>query len=127
MNPAVINIRTDSKLKAAAAKLARDLGLDLSGVMNGFLREFVRSKSVSFSLASEEPSEYLKKAIANAERERREGWVSPAFSDAKAAIAWLNNPKRQYVRDLQPEVYKTKRKSAGEGSRGIRKQIRAIY
>jgi addiction module RelB/DinJ family antitoxin len=89
MNTAVINIRTDSKLKVAAAKLARELGLDLSGVMNGFLREFVRSKTVNFSTVSEEPSEYLIRAIREAKEERKKGNYY-SFSNSDDALAFLD-------------------------------------
>lgn len=41
-------VKTDSKLKAKAQKTAADLGLTLSAVVNGYLKDFVQKKSVSF-------------------------------------------------------------------------------
>lgn len=41
-------VRTDSKLKAKAQKIASDLGLTLSAVVNGYLKDFVQKKSASF-------------------------------------------------------------------------------
>jgi antitoxin component of RelBE/YafQ-DinJ toxin-antitoxin module len=41
-------VKTDSKLKANAQKTAADLGLTLSAVINGYLKDFVQKKSASF-------------------------------------------------------------------------------
>ena len=42
-------VRTDSKLKAKAQKVANNLGLTLTAVINNYLEDFVQKKSVSFS------------------------------------------------------------------------------
>lgn len=89
MNTAVINIRTDVKLKKAAIKVADGLGLSLSGVVKGFLTEFVKSKTVNFSMA-EEPSEYLIKALKEADEERKRGEYY-SFKDAKEAVGFLDD------------------------------------
>ncbi|MDD4990021.1 MAG: DUF6364 family protein [Candidatus Pacebacteria bacterium] len=47
----VINIKTKKDLKESAKKTASDLGLSLSAVINGYLRQFVRNKAVYFSVA----------------------------------------------------------------------------
>lgn len=111
MNTAVINLRTDKNVKLAAQRTANELGLNLSAVMNGFLRDFVKVKSISFSLA-ETPSPWLIKQIRKAEDNLQKGLVSPVFEDASEAVLWLNNPRRKYAHDLRPEVYKAKRKSS---------------
>ena len=41
-------VRTDSKLKAKAQKVAGDLGLTLTSVINNYLEDFVEKKSASF-------------------------------------------------------------------------------
>lgn len=45
----VINLKTDQDVKNNAQKLAQDLGLSLSAVINAFLKQFVRSQKVYFS------------------------------------------------------------------------------
>ncbi len=45
----MINIKADREVKENAQKIAKELGLPLSGIMNAFLKEFIRSRSVSFS------------------------------------------------------------------------------
>ncbi len=118
MDGAVINIRTDSKVKFEAQRIAEKMGLTLSDLLNGYLREVVKVKRVAFS-ASEEPSKRLIRSLEEARKELKEGWVSPAFDTAGEAILWLNNPKAKYVRDLQPEIYKTEKQGSKKSSRGI--------
>lgn len=104
MKSAVITLKTDPAVKVKAKKVAADLGFSLSAILNGFLVEFIHNKEIHFGERAEEPSEYLKEAIRGAEEERKAGWVSPAFDNAADAVAWLDNPNRKYVRDLQPDV-----------------------
>ena len=93
MNTAVVNVKVDPNVKKEAQKVAKDLGISLSGVINGFLKHLVRTKTIHFSL-SEEPSDYLIESIKEAQKDIKEGWVSPSFTNAEDAIAWLNNPKK---------------------------------
>ncbi len=50
MNTAVITAKTDIYTKRDAQKLAQDLGLPLSSVVNALLKQFVRTKSLNLSL-----------------------------------------------------------------------------
>ncbi|MFH1288398.1 MAG: type II toxin-antitoxin system RelB/DinJ family antitoxin [bacterium] len=45
----VINFKTDQNVKNNAQKLAQDLGLSLSAVINAFLKQFIRNQEVYFS------------------------------------------------------------------------------
>jgi len=96
MNTAVINIKTDPKIKKQAQKKANDLGLSLSSVINVYLRKFLTAKQVEFSDVRLEPTEYTKRMIKQAEKDEKEGYVSPSFSTAEESIAWLNDPHRKY-------------------------------
>jgi addiction module RelB/DinJ family antitoxin len=108
MNASVINIRTDTRVKLEAQAIAKKMGLTLSGLINGYLRDVIKIKKVVF-LASEEPSKYLVKVLRKSEEDRRLGRVSPAFNNADDAIAWLNNPKAKYAHNFQPEIYKAEK------------------
>ena len=103
MNNTVINIRTDAKLKSSAQKIAENLGLSLSGLINGFLKNLVKTKTAYFSL-KEKPSDYLIKAIKEAEEDWKTGRVSAKFTNAKDAIAWLNDPKKKYEYQIRKKV-----------------------
>lgn len=45
----VIHIKADKEVKENAAKAARELGLNLSDVINASLRNFIRTREVIFS------------------------------------------------------------------------------
>lgn len=99
MKTAVINVKTDAKVKAGAQKVASELGFSLSSLVNGYLRQLIKTKTIHFSLAEEEPSELLIKAIKEAEDDRKAGRVSPSFDNAKDAVAWLNDSNRKYMNE----------------------------
>ncbi len=88
MNTAVINIKTEPQVKAQAQRVARDLGLSLSSLINGFLKQLVKTKKVTFSL-EEEPTPYLIKILKKADKDIKAGRVSPGFKTGEEAVAWL--------------------------------------
>ena len=47
----VINIKTEKSVKVRAQKIAKEMGLSLSAVINAYLKQFVRNKEVHFSIA----------------------------------------------------------------------------
>lgn len=70
MNYEVISIKIDPLTKKQAQKLSDKLGLSLSAVLKGFLKQFIRTKTITFSAQEgEEPSEYLIKAMKQAEKD----------------------------------------------------------
>ena len=87
---AVINIKTDPEVKLKAQKVASGLGLSLSGVLNAYLREFVRTRTLHVSLEPEQPSEFLINEIQEAEEELRRGDVV-SFDNHIDAIQYLHN------------------------------------
>ncbi len=74
MQTAVINIRVEPETKRKAQRVTKDLGLTLSGVIEGFLKHLIRSKTVFFSL-KEEPTEYLLQALKESKKDIKEGRV----------------------------------------------------
>ncbi len=89
MNYAVVTTKVDPQTKKEAQKTAEKLGMPLSVVIKAFLKQFIRTQSVSFGVQDEEPSEYLKNAIRQAERDWKAGKTSPAFKTGEEAVAWL--------------------------------------
>jgi addiction module RelB/DinJ family antitoxin len=95
MNTATIFIKTEPKIKEKAQKTAAELGFSLSSILNAFLRQLVKTKTITFSAKElgeldEIPSEYFRNAIKKAREERKQGKVSPIFDNAEDAIAWLH-------------------------------------
>lgn len=90
MNTAAIYIKTQPEVKAKAQKIAKNLGLSLSSLVDAWLRQFVKTKRVTYSAKEEErPSKYLIESIKKSEEQLRRGETSPAFDNAKDAINWL--------------------------------------
>lgn len=89
MNTVVINIKTDLEVKREAQRIAKKLGVSLSALINGYLRQIIRTKRVEFSL-DETPNKYLTEAIKNARKQRKKGEASPIFDNAQDAIKWLH-------------------------------------
>lgn len=89
MSYAVVTTKVDPQTKKQAQETAERLGMPLSVVIKAFLKQFIRTQSVSFGVQDEEPSEYLKNAIRQAEKDWKAGKTSPAFKTGEEAVAWL--------------------------------------
>lgn len=90
MNTAVIITKTDPEVKAKAQAIAKELGLSLSAIMNGWLRQLIRTKKVTFEAESYEPTPRLERVINKAEKDLKEGkHFSPRFKTGEEAVAWL--------------------------------------
>jgi addiction module RelB/DinJ family antitoxin len=96
MNTAVIITKTEPQVKVRAQKVAKDLGLSLSSLINAWLRQLIKTKTIVFSAADEEPTQYLLDALRKSEEDIKAGKISPSFDNAKDAIAWLEDPKATY-------------------------------
>jgi len=84
----IINIKTDTKIKAQAQKAAEDLGLSLSAVINAYLHQFVRTKTLFASSKFSEPSALLLSALEEARAERTSG-KHYSFKNNKQAIKFV--------------------------------------
>ena len=80
----IINIKTDARIKKAAQKNAAELGLSLSGVINAYLHQFVRTQTVFVSSKFNEPSELLVSALKEAQAERKAGKTYSFKNNAQA-------------------------------------------
>ena len=88
----VINFKTEPKVKMEAQKLAAQMGLDLSDVLNVALRNFVQNKIVYINLGDDnKPSEWLVKTIDSGREDAKQKKLSPKFKDPKSAIKWLKS------------------------------------
>lgn len=88
MNTAVINFTTEPELKVEAQKTAKKLGISLSLVLNNYLKQFIQTKTVTFS--DETPSKYLIDSIKKSREQLKKGEASPTFNDMEDAIAYLH-------------------------------------
>ena len=86
-----INIKADKEVKKKAQKVAADLGIPLSTIINAYLNQFIRTKEVHFYLEGElKPS--VKKRLDRLQREAMEGKnLSPAFRTPQEMDAYLKS------------------------------------
>jgi addiction module RelB/DinJ family antitoxin len=75
----LITVKTDKSLKKAAQAVADKIGIPLGTLINSFLRQFVRDRRVNFSV-SYKPTAYLKRAVAESEKDYDEGRYQTAHS-----------------------------------------------
>lgn len=87
MSSAIVNIRTDSGLKSAAQKVAESLGFNLSTLINAYLKNLVKTKTIYYSQA-EEPTEYLRGTIRQAEEDLKLS-KTYSFKSTGDATRWL--------------------------------------
>lgn len=91
MAKTTINIKADKEVKEGAQKVARELGLPLSVVINAYLKQFIRTKEVHFSVEGKLKPE-VKRRLDRLEKEARAGEnISPAFGSAEDAIRYLHS------------------------------------
>lgn len=84
----ILNIKTDKKLKAEAKKVADDMGLTLTTVVNSMLKQFVREKEITFS-TNEYPSPMLREALKEAQAEYEAGELQ-VFTNVEDLLADLH-------------------------------------
>jgi len=89
MESVIINIKTNPKVKKQAQKVAADLGLSLSGVINSFLKQLIRSKTLLLTMDESHPSKYLLESIRESEAEIKRGDIY-SFKNNKEALAFLD-------------------------------------
>lgn len=89
MNTTIINIKTNPEVKANAKKIASDLGFSLSALINGYLKQLVKTKTAHFSLSENIPSEYMLNALKESEKDVNMG-KSRKFANSKSAVSFLD-------------------------------------
>ena len=82
MSQAVINFKTDSKLKSEAKEVLDGMGLNFSIAFNAYLKRLILEKRIEFT-APEIPNARLRKAIKDAEEEYKQGKTAGPFSSIK--------------------------------------------
>lgn len=96
MSATTIHIKTDIKTRDNAKKVAENFGLSLTSLVNALLKQIVRTKHLTLSM-EEKPTPYMLESLKKSEEDVKAGRVSPAFTNAKDAIAWLDNSNASYA------------------------------
>lgn len=92
----VINIKADKDIKEEAFKVAKEMGLPLSTIVNAFLKQFIRDRQVTFE-APLVPTKKLAKILEQADKDIKAGKnLSPGFTSTEEMIAWLNKKDKKW-------------------------------
>ncbi len=90
MSKTVLNVKTDQEVKEAAQKIAAELGLPLSVIVNAQLKDFIRDRAVNFS-AVPRMSRGLEQLLGRVETDiAQKRNLSPVFSSTKEALEYLD-------------------------------------
>ncbi len=73
MRSAVINIKINTRVKTKAQQIASELGFTLSSLINGFLYQLIKTKTIHFSTNEEIPSKFMRQSLRESEKDRKKG------------------------------------------------------
>lgn len=88
MNATTIHIKTDIKTKNEAKRVAEEFGLTLTSMVNAFLKQIARTKQLYLSVRREEPTEYFKQMMREADEDIKAGRVM-SFNSGKEALSYF--------------------------------------
>ena len=91
MNTAVINIKTDPKLKKELKEVAKGLGLPVGTIINAYLRELVRERRVVFSVPPP-LNQRTKRLLQSIDKDIRAGKNAYGPFSPKEAMEYLDRP-----------------------------------
>lgn len=91
MAKTTINIKADKEVKVRAQKIAHDLGMPLSTVINAYLKQFIRTREVHF-VVKDKLKPTAKSRIDRLQKDAMEGKnLSPSFDAMEDAIRYLRS------------------------------------
>lgn len=89
MNAASILIKTDPKVKEKAQKIAEDMGISLTSIINHYLKHFIQTKSITFTANEEIPTQYMIDSLKQSEDDVKAGRVI-SFDSGKDVLDYLD-------------------------------------
>lgn len=83
-----VMFKTDKKRKETAQKIAKNMGIPFSAVMNRLMDEFIDEKQITFSTKPLHPTPYLKRILDQGEKNLAEGKVKyyDSLEEMRAAL-----------------------------------------
>lgn len=91
MAKTVINIKTDKEVKKNVQKIAEEIGISLSDVINASLRNFIRTREVHFSSIPQMTPEF-EKFLGGVEKDiKNKKNLSPAFGSVAEVKKYLDS------------------------------------
>ena len=88
MNTTTIHVKIDTKTKIEAKSVAEEFGLTLTALVNALLKQITRTKQLYLSVEKEEPTEYFKQLMREADEDVKAGRVI-SFENGKEALSYF--------------------------------------
>jgi len=89
MSSTAIYIKTELRTKEEAQKVAKALGLSLSAIVNVLLKQFIKTKTVTFNTNDEIPNKQTLAIMKQAEENYKKRNTSPVFSSPEEELKWF--------------------------------------
>ena len=94
MNATTIHIKTDTKTKIEAKRVAEEFGLTLTSLVNALLKQITRTKKLYLSVDKEEPTEYFKQLMREADEDIKAGRVM-SFKNGRDALSFFRKIRKE--------------------------------
>lgn len=92
MQRAILNVKVNPATKQKAKEVAQDMGFSLSALVNAFLTQLSKTKTIEVRV-DEVPTEFLKKILRQAQKDRKNGKASPLFHSGEDAVEFLDKQR----------------------------------
>jgi len=97
MKTTMIGFKTTPEIKTKARRIAASLGFGLSSLLNAYLINLIKTKTIIFSSKpEEEPSNYMLQALSEAKKSSS----SPIFKDIDKSLKYLHQEAKKYASEL---------------------------
>lgn len=94
MNTTTIHVKIDTRTKIEAKKVAQEFGLTLTALVNTLLRQIARTKQLYLSVEKEEPTEYFRQLMKEADEDVKAGRVI-SFKSGEEALSFFRKTRKK--------------------------------
>lgn len=100
MNTTTIHVKIDTKTKIEAKSVAEEFGLTLTALVNALLKQIARTKQLYLSVEKEEPTEYFKQLMREADEDVKAGRVL-SFKSGEDVLSFFRKIRKEKVENLK--------------------------
>lgn len=94
MKTTMIGFKTTPEIKTKAGQIAKNLGFGLSSLLNAYLINLIKTKTITFSdYQTENPNKYMLQALEEAKKSES----SPIFEDVDESLKYLHKEAKKYA------------------------------
>ena len=94
-----IHIKIDTETKVEAKKVAEEFGFTLTSLVNALLKQITRTKQLYLSTEREEPTDYFKQLMREADEDVKAGRVL-SFKRGEDALSFFRQIRKKKVENL---------------------------